>query len=195
MRFRPLLLGLPLVLSGCGTMSNFSWSSLSPFNWFGGAITVQDSGVGDINAGTPLSEPVLNKALNEDYRLRSGMGTQNGQLVAFYEALDGDSVRLVISGQPKGAVTRVDVSDAAIASQWGVKVGDAFSSLYGKAFGSCWLGQGEDARRVECAAPGSAHVSYIYGGEWRGPEGLMPSDDVLRDWKVVKIVWRAQARN
>ncbi|WP_409310484.1 RpoE-regulated lipoprotein [Pectobacterium sp. B1J-3] len=195
MRLRPLLLGLPLLLSGCSTMSNFSWSSLSPFSWFGGSLQVSDAGVGGINAGTPLSEAVLQKALNGDYQLRSGMGTTNGQLVAFYQALDGKDVKLVISGQPKGSVRKVEVMDTAINSEWGVKIGDTFSSSYSKAFGSCQLGQGDDAQSVECVAPQSKHVSYLFSGEWSGPEGLMPADDILQHWRVSKIVWHAQARN
>ncbi|MBJ7222039.1 MULTISPECIES: RpoE-regulated lipoprotein [unclassified Brenneria] len=195
MRFRPLLLGLPLLLTGCGTMSHFSWSSLSPFSWFGGSLQVSDAGVGEINAGTPLSEPVLHKALNGDYRLRGGMGSDNGQLVAFYQALDGQEVKLIISGEPKSHVRKVEVMDAAIDSQWGVKIGDAFSASYSKAFGVCQPGQGDDAQSVECVAPQSKHVSYLFSGEWSGPEGLMPPDDILKTWRVSKIIWHAQARD
>ncbi|KML69049.1 RpoE-regulated lipoprotein [Pectobacterium peruviense] len=195
MNFRPLVLGLPLLLAGCSTLSNFSWSSLSPFNWFGSALQVTDAGVGGINAGTPLSEGALQNALDGNYQLRSGMGTSNGQLVAFYQALDGKDVKIIISGQPKGSVRKVEVMDPAIGSAGGVKIGDAFSNTYSKAFESCQLGQGDDAQSVECAAPQSAHISYVYSGEWGGPEGLMPSDDILKTWKVSKIVWHAQARN
>ena len=56
MNIRPLLLGLPLLLTGCSSMSNFSWSSLSPFNWFGSSLEVGAKGVGKLNAGTPMSE-------------------------------------------------------------------------------------------------------------------------------------------
>ncbi|MDI5533762.1 DUF1131 family protein, partial [Salmonella enterica subsp. enterica serovar Montevideo] len=27
-------------------------------------------------------------------------------------------------------------------------------------------------------------------GEWSGPEGLMPPDDILKNWDVRKIIWR-----
>ncbi|KHN52319.1 RpoE-regulated lipoprotein [Pectobacterium fontis] len=199
MNFRPLglslVLGVPLLLSGCSALSHFSWSSLSPFNWFGSALQVTEAGVGGINAGTPLSEGALRSALEGDYQLRSGMGTSNGQLVAFYQALDGNAVKMIISGQPKGSVRKVEVMDPAIASEGGVKMGDAFGNTYTKAFDVCQLGQGDDAQSVECAAPQSSHISYIYSGEWSGPEGLMPSDDILKTWKVSKIVWHAQARN
>ncbi|AUH02051.1 RpoE-regulated lipoprotein [Pectobacteriaceae bacterium CE70] len=194
-KVRPLFLALPLLLSGCSTLSGFSWSSLSPFNWFGSPITVSDAGVGGINAGTPLSQPVLDKALNGNYSLLSGMGIENGKLTAFYEARKDNNVMLVISGEPKGHVNKVEVQDKSIASQWGVKIGDEFGSYYSKAFDVCRLGQGNNAQSVECVAPQSKHVSYLFSGTWSGPEGLMPPDDMLKKWKVSKIIWHAQARN
>ncbi|MDU3158053.1 MAG: DUF1131 family protein, partial [Hafnia alvei] len=34
---------------------------------------------------------------------------------------------------------------------------------------------------------------YVFSGEWSGPEGLMPSDDTLKNWKITQIVWHANA--
>ncbi len=200
MRFRSVQLVVPCVmaaslLTGCSALSNFSWSSLSPFNWFGSKIEVSDAGVGGLNSGTPLAQEPINKALNGNYRLRSGMGTTNGQITAFYEALDGNQIKLLISGKPKAQVNRVEVMDVKIASVWGVKIGDAFSAHYSKAFEVCQLAKGDDARSVECVESQSKHVSYLYSGEWSGPEGLMPSDDILQSWHVSKIIWHAQARD
>ncbi|ACS86969.1 RpoE-regulated lipoprotein [Musicola paradisiaca] len=192
---RPLLMAAPLLLAGCSTFSGFSWSSLSPFNWFGGHLSVSDSGVGGITSTTILLEPELSKALNNDYRLRSGMESHGGKLVAFYEALKDNSVKLVISGSPKGQVNTVEVMDKDIASAWGVRIGDAFSTLYTKAFESCRPGEGNDAHSVECVAPQGKNVSYLFSGNWNGPEGLMPSDDILKSWRVSKIIWHAQARS
>lgn len=193
-KIRPLfmvpLMALPLLLSGCGTLSN-----LPPFSWFGGSLEVTDAGVGAINAGTPLSETTLDQALDGSYHLRGGMGTSNGKLTAFYEALQDNRVRLSVSGEPQGRVAQVEVLDKDIASAWGVKIGDRFDSLYSKAFGVCQPGQGDNAGSVECSAPQSKHVSYLFSGSWNGPEGLMPPDDILKNWQVSKLVWRAQARD
>lgn len=65
-----------------------------------------------------------------------------------------------------------------------------FSDLYSKAFGNCQKADSDDNRAVECKAEGSQHISYQFSGEWSGPEGLMPSDDTLKNWKVSKIIWR-----
>ncbi|CNH55126.1 RpoE-regulated lipoprotein [Yersinia aldovae] len=191
---RLVLLSTPLLLAGCSTMSGFSWSSLSPLNWFGSSsMQVTDQGVGGITANTPLIENDIKAGLKGDYRLRSGMATNDGKLVSFYQAMKEDQIKLVISGQPKGTVERIDVMDKAIPSQWGVTIGTPFSELYKKAFGSCHKGSGDDASQIECAAPDSKHVSYLFDGNWHGPEGLMPSDDTLQSWKVSKIIWRAKS--
>ncbi|MGM3172859.1 RpoE-regulated lipoprotein [Dickeya lacustris] len=193
-KVRPLLLFFPFLLAGCSTLSSFSWSSLSPFNWFGHHLSVTDAGVGGVNASTPMLESALSNALNSDYRLRGGMESRNGKLVSVYQAMKDEQVVLEITGAPKGQVSQVVVTDRAIASEWGVKLGDEFSGLYSKAFGVCQPGQGADARAVECVAPQGKHVSYLFSGDWNGPEGLMPPDDILMHWKVSKIVWHAQGR-
>ncbi|AGB83464.1 RpoE-regulated lipoprotein [Serratia rubidaea] len=192
MNIRPLLLGLPLVLTGCSTMSNFSWSSLSPFNWFGSSLEVSGKGVGDINGGTPMLEHAIDEGLDGNYRLRSGMGTNNGQIVAFYQAMDGNDIKLVISGEPKGSVQRVDVMDQDVVTAWGSKLGTPFSELYSKAFGACKPGEGEDVGKVECVAGQSRYVTYLFSGQWAGPKDIMPPDDTLQNWTVSKIVWHAK---
>ena len=97
----------------------FLWSSLSPFNWFGSSPEVGAKGVGKLNAGTPMSESAINDGLDGNYRLRGGMATSNGQIVSYYRALSGDEVKLVITGEPKGHVQRVDVMDQKVATEVG----------------------------------------------------------------------------
>jgi Protein of unknown function (DUF1131) len=191
---RLLLLSTPLLLAGCSTVSGFSWSSLSPFNWFSGSsMQVTDQGIGGITASTPLAENDIKEGLKGDYRLRSGMAINDGQLISFYQVMKEEQIKLVISGQPKGTVERIDVMDKNIPSQSGIVIGTPFSDLYKKAFGVCHKGMGDDTAQIECAAPDSKHISYLFDGDWHGPEGLMPSDDALQRWKVSKIIWRAQS--
>ncbi|WP_156293028.1 RpoE-regulated lipoprotein [Serratia oryzae] len=194
MNIRPLLLGLPLLLTGCSTLSNFSWSSLSPFNWFGGSVEVSGKGVGGINVGTSMTESALGEGLNNNYRMRGGMATSNGQIVAYYQALDGDNVKLVITGEPKGYAQRVDVMDPKIATEWGSKLGTPFSELFSKAYGACKPGEGDEAGNVECVAEQSRYVTYIFSGKWAGPQDIIPPDDTLRNWTVSKIIWHAKAQ-
>ena len=96
---------------------------------------------------------------------------------------------LVVIGE-NGVISRIDVLDSAIATDKGVKMGPPFSDLFDKAFGNCVKGTGDDSNGVECKAPGSQHISYLFSGDWHGPEGLMPADDTLKSWKISKIIWR-----
>ena len=200
LQVRPMLLALPLILTGCSSMSHMSmpsvsWSSFNPLNWFGSSLTVSDKGVGEITASTPLTEEAIKDALDGDYTLRSGMSMSNGKMLSFYQAMSDKEVKMSISGAPKGSVQRVDVVDAKVESEWGVKIGTPFSDLYTKAFDVCVKGEGDDAQNIECKAPQSTHVSYVFSGIWHGPDSLMPADDSLKDWKVSKIIWRANPAN
>lgn len=186
---RLIFCAMPLVLSGCSTLSSVNWSAANPWNWFGSSTEVTEQGVGALTASTPLDEKAITDPLDGDYRLRSGMKTQNGNVVRFFEAMKEDKVALVINGD-QGTISRIDVLDSDIPSQAGVEIGTPFSDLYSKAFGNCQKATGDDSASVECKAQDSQHISYLFSGEWNGPEGLMPPDDTLKNWKVSKIIWR-----
>ncbi|SAF99243.1 RpoE-regulated lipoprotein [Enterobacter kobei] len=186
---RLLLCALPLALTGCSTLSSINWSAAYPWNWFGASTEVTEQGVGKITASTALDQDAIQDALSSDYRLRSGMKTENGNIVRYFEALKGDKLALVINGD-KGTVNRITVLDDEIPTASGVKVGTPFSDLYKQAFGNCTSAPSDEGVAVECKAEGSQHISYVFTGTWSGPEGLMPSDDTLKSWKVSKIVWK-----
>lgn len=125
-RVRPMLLALPLILTGCSSLSNMSWpdiswSGMNPLNWFGSSLTVSDKGVGGITSSTPLTETAVKDALDGDYTLRSGMSMSDGKMLSFFQAMDGKDVKMSISGEPKGNVQRVDVVDPKVESEWGSK--------------------------------------------------------------------------
>ncbi len=160
-----------------------------PWNWFGASTEVTEQGVGKLTASTPLNEQAISDALGSDYRLRSGMKTDKGNIVHYFEALKNNSVALTINGD-NGAISRIDVRDADIKTASGVKIGTPFSDLYSKAFGNCQKGSHDNGAVVECQAEGSQHISYAFTGHWSGPDELMPSDDTLKNWKVSKIIWR-----
>ncbi|MDE1188477.1 MAG: RpoE-regulated lipoprotein [Pantoea sp.] len=199
---RPALLATALVLAGCASSASsgsadeshwynplsYHWSALNPLSWFGGSLMVSEQGVAGLSSSTAMTQTAIDKALNGDYKLRQGMRTQNGQVVEFWQALDGDKVKLVINGQ--SSVERIEVLDPSAKSADGSKIGDPFSAKFTKAFDNCKMVPGLDSRDVECRAPNSQHIAYIYSGEWHGPEGLMPSDDTLKNWKISKIVWQ-----
>ncbi|WP_387490784.1 RpoE-regulated lipoprotein [Photorhabdus sp. RM96S] len=180
-----------LLLAGCTGSSGFSWSDLSPISWFGSPLKISDQGVGEINGLTAMNKEAIEKGLDGKYHLRSGMEAKNGQLVTVFQAMDGDQLKIALFGQADGKISRIEVLDEDIETVWGTKVGMPFSALYSKAFDVCRNTVSESEKSaIVCVSPQSKHVSYLFTGHWNGPEGLIPSDDVLKKWKVERIVWK-----
>ncbi len=119
--------------------------------------------MGKITASTALDQDAIQDAIGSDYRLRSGMKTENGNIVRYFEALKDDNVAMVINGD-KGTVNRIAVMDEEIPTSGGVKVGTPFGELYQKAFGHCASVPSEESVAVECKADGSQHISYVFSG-------------------------------
>ncbi|WP_340614260.1 DUF1131 family protein [Xenorhabdus thailandensis] len=107
--------------------------------------------------------------------------------------MEEGQVKLEFHGLVNGKVNRIDVLDDEVKTVWGTKIGTPFSNLYNQAFGKCQRSHEltVSSPTVICTSPQSQHVSYVFTGAWEGPEGLMPSDDVLKGWKVSRIIWKA----
>ncbi len=164
----------------------YSWSSALPWHWFGSSLKVSEQGVGGLTSMTPMTDAGIRDALGSHYQLRQGMRTDNGEIVTFWQALSDGKVMLNIQGQ--STVSRIEVSDSSITTTSGVKIGSHFSDLYSKAFGHCQPTDNGDI--VSCRAPDSQHIRYEYHGEWHGPQGIMPADDMLKNWTLTRIIWQ-----
>ncbi|MBD2816037.1 RpoE-regulated lipoprotein [Xenorhabdus sp. Flor] len=182
-----------LLLTACAGTSEFSWFSISPLNWFSSHFEVSDQGIGGINQQTDMNLSAIQQGLEGKYRLRNGMEMQHGKLVNIVQGMEGDQVKIELSGLNNGKVDHIDILDKNIKTVWGTKIGMPFSELYDKAYGACQRsGSLAMQSAVVCVAPQSQHISYIFTGAWNGPEELMPSDDVLRTWKISRIIWKAE---
>ncbi|MDC9583131.1 RpoE-regulated lipoprotein [Xenorhabdus sp. PR6a] len=184
------LVGCSFLLTACAGTLRASWPALS--NWFGSSLSVSEQGMGEINQQTDMTQSAIEKGLEGKYRLRSGMEMQNGKLVSVIQGMADDQVKLEFHGLVNGKVNRIDVLDDGVKTVWGTKIGTPFSDLYHQAFGKCQRSHDVAIQpTVICPSPQSQHVSYVFTGTWDGPEGLMPSDDVLKGWKVSRIVWKS----
>lgn len=193
---RLVLCALPLALTGCSTLSSVDWSMANPMNWtmanplnwFGSSTKVTEEGVGNLTAATPFTEQAISDALGSDYRVRSGMRLDNGNMLKYFEAVKIDHVAMTINGE-SGRISRIDVTDSDIPASDGTKIGTPFSDIYSRAFNNCQKSS-DNVLEIECRAKDSQHINYTFIGRWGGPPQLMPSDDTLKAWKVSKIVWR-----
>ncbi|WP_244590115.1 RpoE-regulated lipoprotein [Xenorhabdus innexi] len=187
------LIGSSLLLTACAGTSGFSWSSLSPSNWFSHALEVSELGIGGVNKQTDMNLSAIKQGLDNRYRLRSGMEIKNGKLFSVVQGMEAGQVRIELSGQNHGKVDKIIILDEKVKTIWGTKIGMPFSTVYDKAYGSCHhSGDSTMQQKVICVAPQSRNISYVFTGIWNGSEELMPPDDVLRTWKVSGIIWKAK---
>ncbi|EOD6326969.1 RpoE-regulated lipoprotein [Providencia stuartii] len=178
------------LLSGCAGSGGF-WSSLSPMNWFSSPITAKAAGVGEISGFTPMQADIIKERLDNRYTIRSGMQTEQGEIVTVFQGIDDETVKIEVIGPEKGYVSRIIVDDPDIKTEWGTKIGSSFSGIYEKAFGACKMAEPiNNQPTVECVAPQTSHIIYRFNGKWQGPEGLMPPDDELKSWTVSQIIWK-----
>lgn len=181
--------GTVLMLNGC---SSFSWSSLSPVSWFSSnALTVTAQGAGGVNNQTAMSEAAISRGLEDKYTLRGGMQTEQGEIVKIFEGRKDNKTVIRLSGPDNGTVQRIVINDADIRTEWDTGTGTLFSDIYPQAVaGACTLTtEFDDSAQVICRSPQTPRVSYVFHGTWTGPETLLPSDDILRNWTVSYIVW------
>ncbi|MGV3346161.1 RpoE-regulated lipoprotein [Enterobacteriaceae bacterium LUAb1] len=167
---------------------NWPWSILNPVNWFSRSLVVSEHGVGLLTLSTPMDKQAIHDGLDGHYELRSGMYSDGAQLVKIWQALKEDQLGLVIIGHQH--IERIDILDPKAVTTSGIKLGTAFGDIYSRAFGHCEKGGKPESDAVLCQAPASQHIHYLFSGKWQGPEGLMPSDDVLKTWTLSKIIWQ-----
>ncbi|MFS1538475.1 MAG: RpoE-regulated lipoprotein [Candidatus Phlomobacter fragariae] len=180
-----------LSLTGCNSIL---WSSLYPMNWFASSVRISDTGVGQINKMTRMNEEIISAELDKRYHFRTGMQIEQGQLMYLFQGIKNDREKIAIYGVEKGEVNRIEIMDEDIKTVWETQVGTPFSQIYQNAVqGSCYLDPNQtNMLTINCVSPQSTHVIYRFSGKWSGPKHLVPSNDVLANWKVSSIIWSAQ---
>ncbi|MGL4928975.1 MAG: DUF1131 family protein [Plesiomonas sp.] len=214
MKHHAWIMALPLLLAGCSTFygdtqtdtsqteteahtpaasgSTSSW--WSPLSWFRSSLSVNGEQVLGITHDTPISADTLQDKLGDQYQVRTGMQMHNGEIQSYAEALQDNQRALVFSGKSKDKIDAIAIYSPKIETEWGTHVGNLFSDIYPKALGArCTVGLADTPSAVICQAPQDQRVRYAFSGQWSGPQGLLPPDDVLRNWKVQQIMWQAEA--
>ena len=197
------LLASAVLLSGCAGSSHstetssstvhwynplsYSWSSALPWNWFGSSVAVSEEGVGKVTSLTAFNVESITKGIGDDYSLRQGMGTHNGQIESYIQALQDQQVVMTFYGD--STVNKIEIADKRIGTPSNIRFGAPFSALFDKAYGHCQ--PGADSQHVQCKVPNSQHLEVIYQGEFSGPAGIMPADATLKQWTLSEIIWHA----
>ncbi|HGJ5891916.1 MAG TPA: DUF1131 family protein [Arsenophonus apicola] len=151
-------------LTGC---SSISWSNLYPMNWFASSVKISATGMGQINKMTPMKEQIIAAALDNRYHFRSGMQTEQGQLISLFQGIKNDQEKIVIYGVEKGEVKRIEIMDEDIKTVWETQIGTAFSQIYQNAVqGSCYPEPDQtNMLTINCVSPQSTYVTYRFTGK------------------------------
>lgn len=181
-----------LLLSGCSSMGGMSFSALNPMNWFSSdTLTVSADGLGNITSSTKITEIDIKNELGSRFHYREGMEMQGNDLIVVVQGLEDNKIHVAFYGKEKGTVEKIEVFDAKATTDWGTTIGTPFNEVYKKAFGSCSKGpKDEKQRTVLCQSEQAKSVSYVFSGQWDGPDGLMPPDEVLSNWTLTQIIWQ-----
>jgi hypothetical protein len=157
------------------------------------ALTVTEEGVGPLTAETPYEYDAI-AALLPGWHVTTTFAPIEGEDYHFIAVLSERGPALEIASRERDAPTiyRITVLEPGIPDMNGVTVGTVYADIYETdAAPECLPGVEEHSGNLFCPASGTTRIYYELDGAWDGPDGTVPPRDVIADWKVIAIRWRA----
>ena len=178
LRFSKIFLAALCVASGlflaCGAPESF---------------TVTDHGVGPINALTPFDKIELQEIL-KDYLIAEGTSSALGSTTTIFRVSDEESGELFIlyPSTDNATVSLIVITSPTIHDPFGVSVGTTYDMVFGdQLVADAYPGIQHYTGHVLCNAPGSTNLTYVFQGDWTGPDGIIPPLNVLQSWTLKEI--------
>jgi len=157
-------------------------------------IKVTEEGVGPITGITAFDPDAVSVLLPGSTVSRQQVSREGEKYPVIIVEENGVKEMEVVPDADERSVAGVIVFSPDIRDMHGIHVGNVLSDIYGKdEKPQCLPGVEEYAGHLFCPAADSTRIYYELSGEWDGPDGQVPPDDVIRNWKVVAIHWRASA--
>lgn len=155
-------------------------------------ISVSDIGVGPITANTPFDLEALRDKF-PGYSISETMTSTEGEEFIRYDVADESGLLFSINPDRAGGIFSVVIENDRITDSAGTRIGARFADIYPAALHvTCYPGMEEYSGTLSCHALGAEQVLYVFSGQWDGPDGQRPPNDVLSTWTVGKIVWRSR---
>lgn len=154
-------------------------------------IQMTPSGVGPIGSGTPYSREAISTAL-PSFEFDNVRTMSEGEVRHLLAAFKGGMQQLQFEpGGSNGLIGRVHLVGQEAAGPNGERIGMTYVESGGSSL-NCAAGQEEWTGMALCRTP-DQRLIYIYAPEgYNGPDGVMPPADVLRQSRLVRIVWVAR---
>lgn len=150
----------------------------------GSAWRISDQGVAGIVADTPFDPHELRKLFP-------------GEIVtATTGSSEGETYPILLIGSPKSprltVIPTVVGSISGVIAHAGPPIGTRFVDLRNDdAATDCEPGMEENSGFVFCRKADSDRVYYRFSGDYQGPDGELPPTNVLSDWVVDQVLWKA----
>lgn len=158
------------------------------------AIEVTEEGVGPITGITAFDPDAVSALLPGTTVSRLQISREGEQYPVILVEENDEKVMEVVPDADERSVAGVIVFSPDIRDMHGIHVGSVYTDIYTKNENpQCLPGVEEYAGRLFCPAADSTRIYYEIAGKWDGPDGKVPPGDVIRNWQVVAIHWRASA--
>lgn len=153
-------------------------------------LTVSENGVGPINKDTPYDLKKI-QSLLPALKVKKGQGGSEGEVWEVLNVSDKTHLLFSIKSNDHGKIDYIWIKSNRLQTASGIKIGSLFPQIYQNSRPkSCEVMLEEMTGRIQCDAPNSKHLKYIFAG--RGfPEGDsgVPPLKILRRGKVESILW------
>jgi len=153
------------------------------------SFTVTDQGVGPINALTPFDKIELEKIL-KNYLIMEGTSSALGATSTIFRVSDEDGAELFVlyPNADNTGVSLIVITSPSITDPLGVSVGTTYDTIFGdQLVADAYPGIQHYTGHVLCHAPGSTNLTYVFQGDWTGPDGIIPPLNVLQSWTLKEI--------
>ncbi len=158
------------------------------------AIKVTEEGVGPITGITAFDPDAVSALLPGTTVSRRQVSREGEKYPIILVEEKDEKMMEVVPDADERSVAGVIVFSPGIRDMHGIHVGSLYTDIYKKDDKpQCLPGVEEYAGRLFCPAAESTRIYYELAGKWDGPDGKVPPDDVIRNWKVTAIHWRASA--
>ncbi len=180
------LAALLLLALGCGGEPTPDVASGDP-----ALLTMSEAGAGQVTAQTAFSPEALREALPEGFEIETGqLNLADDTVPVLYAFSDGHMILEVYPDRSRERVRRIDASSERVAGPTGARAGALFSEVGGRQM-TCAPGTEDLAGRALCEPGGGGRVRYVFAHGAETARGELPSDDVLAQSILERIVWTA----
>ncbi|NIJ42899.1 hypothetical protein FHS78_003207 [Parvibaculum indicum] len=158
------------------------------------AIEIAEEGVGPITGITAFDPDAVSALLPGTTVSRQQVSREGEQYPVILVEENDEKVMEVVPDADERSVAGVIVFSPDIRDGHGIHVGSVYTDIYTEDDKpQCLPGVEEYAGRLFCPAAESTRIYYEIAGKWDGPDGKVPPGDVIGNWRVVAIHWRASA--